>query len=123
PISNHSDRTHVGRAAAATVYRAIAPHYPLPAGSGDAPIYQSSQMGRVLFVASDVRWARDPKLLPDNDPSNSKTMLGEQQKRWLMSILRNSSSQAVACVMQSQRLSNQGDVRNVGMSYSGADYS
>jgi len=120
---NNSDRTHVGRAAAATVYREIVPHYPLPAGSGDAPIYQSWQIGRVLFVASDVRWARDPNLLPDNDPSNPKTMLGEQQKRWLERILRNSSAQALVWVMPSQWLSDQGDVRNVGISYSGADYS
>lgn len=120
---NNSDRTHAGRAAAATVYREIVPHYPLPAGSGDAPIYQSWQIGRVLFVASDVRWARDPNLLPDNNPSTPKTMLGEQQKRWLERILRNSSAQALVWVMPSQWLSDQGDVRNVGISYSGADYS
>src|SRR5690606_40030006 len=52
---NNSDRTHVGRAAAATVYREIVPHYPLHAGSGDAPIYQSWQIGRSEEHTSELQ--------------------------------------------------------------------
>lgn len=101
---NNSDRTHVGRAAAATVYREVVPHYPLPAGSGDAPIYQSWQIGRVLFLASDVRWARDPNTGLDD---GTKTMLGADQKRWMERVLRNSNASALVWIMPSIWLSDQ----------------
>src|SRR5690606_18845219 len=39
---NNSDRTHVGRAAAATVYLEIVPHYPLPAWLGRWVVFFSS---------------------------------------------------------------------------------
>jgi hypothetical protein len=103
---NNSDRTHVGRQAAAEVYREIVPHYPLPAGPGNAPIYQSWQIGRVLYIAADVRWARDPNTQLDTDLT--KTMLGTEQKVWMEQVLRNSSASALVWVMPSIWLSDGG---------------
>ncbi|MFP3986872.1 carbohydrate binding domain-containing protein [Streptomyces sp. E11-3] len=78
---NNSDRTDAGNATANAVYRERAPHYTLPSASA---IYQSWQVGRVLFIASDVRSARDP----NSDPQGpAKTLLGSAQKTWIESQL------------------------------------
>lgn len=82
---NNSDRTHVGNATANSVYRERVPHYTLPAADG---IYQTWQIGRVLYIASDVRSYRDPNADP---ASTSKTMLGTGQKAWMESVLTASS--------------------------------
>ncbi|WP_200308249.1 alkaline phosphatase D family protein [Streptomyces adelaidensis] len=78
---NNSDRTAAGNATANSVYRERVPHYTLPSAS---TINQSWQVGRILFIASDVRSARDP----NSDPqSPTKTMLGSAQKTWMESVL------------------------------------
>lgn len=81
---NNSDRTSPGRDDACTVYRERAPHYDLPAGAGANPIHQSWQIGRVLFIGSDVRADRDPNDDPDDE---TKTMLGSDQMAWLEGLL------------------------------------
>lgn len=90
---NDSDGTSPSRPAAAQVYRERVPSYELPAGTGpDAPIYHSFEVGRILFIVSDTRWARTPK----NDPDGpNKTMLGAQQKAWMESVLSTSSASAL----------------------------
>lgn len=110
----------MGRPAAAQVYRETVPHYPLPAGPGNAPIYQSWQIGRVLFIASDVRWARDPNA---SFGSRDKTMLGVEQKRWMERVLSTSDASALVWILPSIWLSDQGNTRTAGIGYSGADYS
>ena len=78
---NSSDRTAPGRDDACAVYRERAPHYPLTDPTG---IWQSWKIGRVLFIASDVRSDRDP----NDDPDDSeKGMLGPQQEQWLYDVL------------------------------------
>lgn len=72
-----TDRTHVGRAAAAAVYRQMVPHYPLVEETG--PIYHSFDVGKVRFLVTDLRYERDPN---SDAQSPSKTMLGETQKAW-----------------------------------------
>jgi hypothetical protein len=89
---NNSDRTAAGNATANSVYRERVPHYTLPSAS---TINQSWQVGRVLFIASDVRSARDP----NSDPqSPTKTMLGSAQKTWMESILAANAGGAEALV-------------------------
>lgn len=89
---NNSDRTATGNATANSVYRERVPHYTLPSAS---TINQSWQVGKILFVASDVRSARDP----NSDPqSPTKTMLGSAQKTWMESLLTANAGGAEALV-------------------------
>ncbi|MEU0397937.1 alkaline phosphatase D family protein [Streptomyces sp. NPDC006208] len=90
---NDSDRTSASKPAAQQVYREWVPHYTLPDAAG---IYQSWQVGRVLYIASDVRSFRDPN---STAISPSKTMLGTAQKAWMETLL--STSTASALVWQS----------------------
>lgn len=79
---NNSDRTSASNPAANQAYREWVPHYTLPGGS--TGIYQSWQVGRVLYVASDVRSFRDP----NSDPTTpTKTLLGTAQKTWMEGLL------------------------------------
>ncbi|MDX3629056.1 alkaline phosphatase D family protein [Streptomyces europaeiscabiei] len=90
--ANNSDRTSASNPAANQVYREWVPHYTLPSASA---IYQSWQCGRVLYVASDVRSARDP----NSDPvTPTKTMLGSAQKAWMESLLAANAGGAEALV-------------------------
>ena len=81
---NDSDSTAPGREASRLVYQEMAPHYPLPAGSGNVPIYHSFSVGRVRFIVSDLRSERDP--VPKADDAN-KTMMGAAQKAWFKNEL------------------------------------
>jgi hypothetical protein len=91
--ANNSDRTSASNPAANQAYREWVPHYPLPGGS--TGIYQSWQVGRVLYIASDVRSFRDP----NSDPlTPAKTLLGTGQKAWMESLLysaRDSGAEAL----------------------------
>lgn len=93
---NDSNRTAASNPAANTVYRECVPHYPLPGGS--TGIYQSWQVGRVLYVATDSRSFRDPNLDPQGP---SKTLLGTAQKAWLEALLTANAGGAEALVWQS----------------------
>lgn len=76
---NDSDANAPGRSAARSVYQEFIPHYPLAAGSGDVPIYQSFQVGRALFLITDLRSERTPASHPDGA---EKSMMGKVQKDW-----------------------------------------
>jgi alkaline phosphatase D len=82
--SNNSDVTSPSREAARLTYREYVPHYPLPAGDGDAAIYQAFTIGRVRFVLTDLRSERSPQSEPD---SSAKTMMGIAQKAWFKNEL------------------------------------
>lgn len=71
------DRTHAARPAALDVYGLYVPHHPLV---GEA-VYQAFSYGRVRFILTDVRSARDP--LSDEEAS----MLGTEQLAWLQEEL------------------------------------
>jgi hypothetical protein len=94
---NDSNRTAASNPAANQVYRECVPHYPLAGGS--TGIYQSWQVGRVLYVATDSRSFRDP----NSDPQKpSKTLLGTGQKVWFENLLTTArDSGAEALVWQS----------------------
>ena len=77
---NDADSTAASRPAAMAVYRQYVPHYPLQGGP-ESPIYQAFTVGDVRFVLTDPRSAREP---PGDSP---RSMLGEEQRRWLFGEL------------------------------------
>ena len=77
---NDSDRIAPGREAAREVYESLVPHYPL----ADGPIYQAFTVGRVRFIVTDLRSARDPV---ENFPADERTMMGAEQKAWFKAQL------------------------------------
>lgn len=80
---NDADRTSPSRPAAMQTYRQMTPHYPLASGP-EAPIYQAFTVGRVRFVLTDTRSARDPV----GEPVGAyRSTLGEQQRKWLLDEL------------------------------------
>jgi phosphodiesterase/alkaline phosphatase D-like protein len=80
---NDADRTSPSRSAAMQTYRQMTPHYPL-ANDPQGPIYQAFTAGRVRFVLTDTRSARDPV----DDPSGAyRSTLGEEQRAWLLEEL------------------------------------
>ena len=95
---NDSNRTVASNPAANLVYRECVPHYPLGSG-GSTGIYQSWQVGRVLYVATDSRSFRDP----NSDPQGpAKTLLGTAQKQWFENLLMTArDTGAEALVWQS----------------------
>lgn len=86
---DNSDRTQPGRAASRAAYQLAVPHYPLPAGSGDVPIYQSFDIGRVHFIVTDNRSERHPPSQP-----SPRSMLGARQKSWFKNELLEASKRA-----------------------------
>lgn len=75
------------RVAARLYYGTDIPHYPLPlAPLNDGPIAQVFDIGRVRFLMSDVRSERLPA---------AGTMLGAQQKAWLLAELERAAADQV----------------------------
>jgi hypothetical protein len=85
---NDANGTSASRPAAQRVYRDRVPSYPLGSASADGPIFQAFSWGRVRFVLTDGRSARDPQSVPDGP---EKTMLGEEQRAWLEAELVQSA--------------------------------
>ena len=81
---NNSTRRAPSHFAARYVYEEYVPHYPMPAGLGNVPIYQSFTVGRVKFILTDLRSERDD---PQSPEGPGKTMMGVQQKEWFKSEL------------------------------------
>ena len=76
---NNSNRKASSHEAARLTYDEYVPHYPLAAGTVDAAIYQSFQVGRVKFILTDLRSERDSVT---NKDDASKSMMGGKQKEW-----------------------------------------
>ncbi|MGH8792041.1 MAG: alkaline phosphatase D family protein, partial [Stackebrandtia sp.] len=101
---NDSDGSLEHKKAAASVYRERAPHYPLP--SEDDALYQSFQVGRVLFICTDVRYDRSPNDASDDE---DKSMLGADQLSWMEDLLSETDAQALVWVMPDQWMGEQED--------------
>lgn len=82
-----SDSTTPGKPNVQQAYREKVPHYNLP---GDGGIYQSWQVGRVLFMMTDARSYRTPKEMSDGP---NKTILGAGQKAWISNLLQNTQAE------------------------------
>ena len=76
---NNSNRKSSSHESARKAYAEYVPHYPLAAGGGDQPIYQSFDVGRVRFILTDLRSERDDVKKKDDE---SKSMMGTKQKEW-----------------------------------------
>ncbi len=76
---NNSNRRATSHEAVRLTYDEYVPHYPLAAGTGDAPIYQTFAVGRVKFILTDLRSERDA--VTNKDDAN-KSMMGAKQKEW-----------------------------------------
>lgn len=82
--ADNSDGTGAGRPAASAVYRQAVPHYTLPAGAGDNPIYHAFTWGRARFIVTDLRHQRSPRTDAD---TAAKTQMGATQKAWFKAEL------------------------------------
>ncbi|MEZ5377050.1 MAG: alkaline phosphatase D family protein [Acidimicrobiales bacterium] len=83
---NDADGNSPSRQAAMAAYREHVPSYGL---SGDeSAIYQAFTVGRVRFILTDARSARN---LQNDDNSDAPSMLGPEQKTWLKQELIESS--------------------------------
>ncbi len=85
---NDADRTAPSRPAALHAYRTYVPHYPFALTGSDAPVAQAFTVGRVRVVLTDLRSDRSPVLEPDGP---DKSMLGEEQRAWLLREITESS--------------------------------
>ncbi len=85
---NGADGSSPSRPAARRVYREYAPHFPLPAGDGDAAIYQAFSIGRARFILTDLRSERSPRKMRE---SPGRTTLGPAQKAWFLQELADAS--------------------------------
>jgi phosphodiesterase/alkaline phosphatase D-like protein len=94
---SNSSGGSAAREAARVSYRQNVPHYALPAGPGNAPIYQAFSAGRVRFVLLDTRSMRDIETMPDG----SDSMLGAGQREWLEQELLEASRTHALVVMVS----------------------
>ncbi len=83
---NDADGNSPSRQAAMAAYREYVPSYNL---SGDeSAIYQAFTIGRVRFILTDARSARN---LDNDDNAEAPSMLGFEQKAWLKDELENSA--------------------------------
>jgi phosphodiesterase/alkaline phosphatase D-like protein len=92
--ADDADSTADSSPAAHTVYREYVPHHPL-AGGGRTPIYQAFTAGRVRVIVTDVRTAREP--ITQETPE-SRSLLGDRQREWLLSELESASREAALVV-------------------------
>lgn len=83
---NDSNRDAPGRPAAMKAYREYVPHYEL--AGPDSAIYQGFSLGSVRVLLTDARSARTPQSLPDDA---EKSMLGIEQREWLLDELAESA--------------------------------
>jgi phosphodiesterase/alkaline phosphatase D-like protein len=81
-LGNNSEggdpRNAAARRFARDGYDLYVPHYPL--ASSVEGIYQSFQIGRVLFLLTDSRFTKSPR---SGSGTSGKTVLGVNQKAWL----------------------------------------
>jgi hypothetical protein len=82
---NDSHRHSPSREASLASYRKVVPHFPLVLDdTGDEPIAQAFSYGRVRFIMTDLRSARDANRMEDGP---DKTMMGLAQREWFLQEL------------------------------------
>lgn len=82
--ANDSFGAGAGHDAACQVYRERVPHHTLEETGTTDPIYHSFEVGRVVFIITDLRSEASDKAATDN---SSKTMMGTIQKTWFKGLL------------------------------------
>lgn len=81
---NNSDATSPSRAAALAFYRQRVPHPPLVNNGAADPLYYSFEVGRVVFIMTDLRSMASATSATDDA---SKSKMGAAQKAWFKAIL------------------------------------
>jgi hypothetical protein len=84
---SNSSASSEAKTPARVSYGRNVPHYALPAGEGDAPIYQAFSAGRVRFILMDTRSMRGAEKMPEG----GKSLLGLAQREWLKRELLSAS--------------------------------
>jgi len=91
-----SDRTSPSCDASRRAYAETVPHYPLVLNNGAVTtIQQEFTVGRIRFIVSDLRSARDPIREPDGP---EKSMLGVAQRDWLFAAFQRAVDDKVPLV-------------------------
>ena len=85
---NNANKKALSQQAVRLAYHEYVPHYPLGSGGGDAPIFQSFNVGRVKFIVTDLRSERDSVT---NKDDAAKSMMGARQKQWFKNQLLESN--------------------------------
>jgi alkaline phosphatase D len=94
--ANDADGTSASGLAALRTYRQYVPHYPLTReGDTTRTIQQVFDVGRVRFLLTDTRAARDPVDDPDGP---GKSMLGDAQREWLLRELSRAARESALTV-------------------------
>lgn len=83
---NDSNGTSASRNAALAAYRERVPHHPLVNNGAGDQVYHSFEIGRCLFIVTDLRSEASPEGQTDNA---SKTKMGAVQKAWFKGLLSN----------------------------------
>lgn len=108
---NDSDGTYVDKDNSVAIYRERVPSYD-PAstnGAGDKGIYQSFQIGRVLFIMTDGRYYRDAP-----SAASPRTYLGAAQKAWFKNLLTSPPAGADFIVWVSAQPTRSGSATSWG---------
>lgn len=83
---NNSNRNSPSRTASMAFFRERVPHPPLVNNGISDPVYFAFEIGRVIFIVTDLRSAASPNADTDNA---SKTKMGTAQKAWFKGLLSN----------------------------------
>lgn len=108
---NDATSSSAGRTNARQAFQEYVPHYPLAAGSGNVPIYQSFVIGKVRFIMSDLRSERTAGNGNTGSTSPTLTAMGAAQKTWFKNelLLAKQNKQMVAWVTSISFGGNQSD--------------
>lgn len=92
-----------GRDAAVAVYREKVPSPPKALSGALDPVYFSFEIGRVLFIVTDLRAMASQRTDADNA---AKSKMGTVQKAWFKDLLTNSSGKVVVWCSTSPFITN-----------------
>ena len=86
---NNSFSTSPSKNAALTTYRRRVPHPTLENSGTTDPIYFKFEIGRVMFIVTDLRSQASDRAATDN---SSKTMMGATQKTWFKGLMSDAGN-------------------------------
>ena len=95
---NDSAGNSTSRDAALAAFRERVPHPPLVLNGVTDPVYYSFEIGRVLFIVTDLRSMASHESVTDN---SAKTKMGAAQKTWFKNILSDPANSGKVFVWMS----------------------
>lgn len=91
---NNSNKDSPNRDASVQAFRSRVPVTPYQSGNLDA-VYYSFEIGRVLFIVTDLRSEKDDDALTDDA---NKNMMSDTQKNWFNDLVSNNPDKAICWV-------------------------